>query len=87
MSTTPPVTDYRECTVDQGRIIGANKDMRVRIGSRIAIVLHNDSFPFSPVQRHEVALDFFSDPTTANGDASQECQLLIVQLFPEYASR
>jgi len=76
------VTEERSCSVEDGRIIGRNRNKLIKLGERSAIILHNDSYGFGGA-RHTVALDFRSDPDTADGPASEECKEIILQYFPE----
>ena len=79
------MTDMRHCTVSDGRIIVANNNRLVTIGGHKAIICHNNwSDIMDGGEQHQVGLDFQSDPSTGNGDASVECAEIIQRLFPEY---
>ena len=84
---TPYVTDWKECTIEQGRTIAVNKDNYVRIGNRTAIIRYNyPAIDFVSGEHHGVALEFVTPSSTASEYATPECEQLVTQLFPEYAS-
>jgi len=74
----------KSCSLTDGLIAAANKNRIIDTLIHPAIVLHNEWCDTSTGPHHQIGLDFRSDTSTADGQASLEASQVINRLFPEY---
>jgi len=77
------MTEMRDCLVEDGRIFAENNGKRVTLAGKDAILLHNSWIGVTTGEHHQVGLDFRSDPASAIGEASTDCQRLVKGYFTD----
>jgi hypothetical protein len=83
MNTANMTTDWKQCTADEGKVIGRNHGKRIDLGNGRTAVVEFNRFVEKSGAVNQVGLAIMDMRMLAGGKVDEECVEIVRKYFPQ----